>query len=193
MSKRIFKAIWLVALLVFVAMLIFIMGLMYEYTSNMLMTQLKAETDLAAHGVEHEGIGYINDLQQRDYRITWIAADGRVLYDSESDTAGMENHLEREEVREALTDAVSAVVDAIRSTLETMPPELSADIIDNGIMLTGGGALLRGLDTLISRETGMPVHVAENPLDCVVLGTAKRLEADSGFDNYVFRRGKRFR
>lgn len=81
-----------------------------------------------------------------------------------------------EEVREALTDAVSAVVDAIRSTLETTPPELSADIIDNGIMLTGGGALLRGLDTLISRETGMPVHVAENPLDCVVNGTGKCLD-----------------
>ena len=102
MSKRIFRAIWLVALVVFVAMLIFIMGLMYEYTSNMLMTQLKAETDLAAHGVEHEGIGYINDLKQRDYRITWIAADGRVLYDSESDTAEMENHLEREEVSDAI-------------------------------------------------------------------------------------------
>ena len=81
-----------------------------------------------------------------------------------------------EEVREALADPVSAIVDAIRSTLETTPPELSADIIDNGIMLTGGGALLRGLDTLVSRETGMPVHVAENPLDCVVNGTGACLD-----------------
>lgn len=81
-----------------------------------------------------------------------------------------------EEVREALTDPVTTIVDAIRSTLETTPPELSADIIDNGIMLTGGGAMLRGLDTLISRETGMPVHVAENPLDCVVNGTGKCLD-----------------
>lgn len=102
MSKRIFRAIWMVALLVFVAMLILIMGLMYEYTSNILMAQLTAETDLAAHGVEHEGIGYINDLEQRDYRITWIDPDGKVLYDSQSDTAEMENHLEREEVRDAI-------------------------------------------------------------------------------------------
>jgi len=59
--------------------------------------------------------------------------------------------------------------------------------------MTGGGALLRGFAELIAEETGMPVTVAPNPLDCVVIGTAKRLEADSGFENYVFRRGKRFR
>ena len=81
-----------------------------------------------------------------------------------------------EEVREALADPVNAIVDAVRSTLERTPPELSADIIENGITLTGGGALLRGLDTLISRETGMPVQVAENPLDCVVNGTGKSLD-----------------
>ena len=81
-----------------------------------------------------------------------------------------------EEIREALADPVGAIVDAIRSTLETTPPELSVDIIDNGIMLTGGGALLRGLDVLINRETGMPVHVAENPLDCVAVGTGKCLD-----------------
>ena len=81
-----------------------------------------------------------------------------------------------EEVREALADPVGEIVDAVKSTLERTPPELSADIIDNGIMLTGGGALLRGLDTLINRETGMPVHVAENPLDCVVNGTGKCLD-----------------
>ncbi len=81
-----------------------------------------------------------------------------------------------EEVREALTDPVNAIVDAVRSTLERTPPELSADIIENGITLTGGGALLRGLDTLISRETGMPVQVAEDPLDCVVNGTGKSLD-----------------
>ena len=81
-----------------------------------------------------------------------------------------------DEVREALIDPVSAIIDAIRSTLENTPPELSADIIDNGIMLTGGGALLRSLDVLIARETGMPVHIAENPLDCVVNGTGKCLD-----------------
>ena len=81
-----------------------------------------------------------------------------------------------EEVREALSEPVSSIVDAIKSTLERTPPELSADIIDNGIMLTGGGALLRGLDMLINRETGMLVHVAEDPLDCVVNGTGKCLD-----------------
>ncbi|MBQ5841344.1 MAG: rod shape-determining protein [Clostridia bacterium] len=81
-----------------------------------------------------------------------------------------------EEVREALADPVGSIVDAIKSTLESTPPELSADIIDNGIMLTGGGALLRGLDMLINRETGMPVHVAEDPLDCVVNGTGRCLD-----------------
>lgn len=81
-----------------------------------------------------------------------------------------------QEVREALSDPVNTIVDAIKNTLENTPPELSADIIDHGITLTGGGALLRGLDCLISTETNMPVNVAENPLDCVVDGTGKSLE-----------------
>ena len=76
-----------------------------------------------------------------------------------------------EEIREAMADPVSQIVDAVKSTLEKTPPELAADIIDHGIMLTGGGALLRGLDRLISAETKIPVLVAENPLDCVVDGT----------------------
>ena len=84
------------------------------------------------------------------------------------------------EVREALADSVSQVIDAIRSTLERTPPELSADIIDRGIMLTGGGALLRGLDELINKETGISVNIAERPLDCVVEGTGKLLEDYSG-------------
>lgn len=83
-----------------------------------------------------------------------------------------------EEIREALADPVNQILDAIRATLEKTPPELSADIIDHGIMLTGGGALLRGLDRLIAVETKMPVHVAENPLDCVVDGTGMCLESD---------------
>ena len=98
-----------------------------------------------------------------------------------------------EEVRVAMADTISQIIDTIRLTLEKTPPELAADIIDRGITMTGGGALLRGLAELIAEETGMPVTVAANPLDCVVLGTAKRLEADSGFENYTFRRGKRFR
>lgn len=98
-----------------------------------------------------------------------------------------------EEVRNAMSDTIYQIIDVIRLTLEKTPPELSSDIIDHGITLTGGGALLRGLAELIAEETGMPVTVAANPIDCVVLGTAKRLEANSGFENYVFRRGKHFR
>ncbi len=97
------------------------------------------------------------------------------------------------EVRGAMLDTISQIIDAIRSTLEKTPPELSADIIDSGITLTGGTALLRGLAELIAEETGMPVSIAANPLDCVVLGAAKRLEGDTRFENYTFRRGKRFR
>ncbi len=97
------------------------------------------------------------------------------------------------EVRSAMLDTVYQIIDAIRSTLEKTPPELSADIIDSGITLTGGTALLRGLAELIAEETGMPVSIAANPLDCVVVGAEKRLEGDEGFANYTFRRGKRFR
>ncbi len=96
------------------------------------------------------------------------------------------------EVWEALSEPLSQIVAAIKSTLEKTPPELAADIIDRGITLTGGGALLKGLDELISRETGMPVTVAENPLDCVVIGTLKKVESATSFDTYTFRRGKRY-
>ncbi len=84
-----------------------------------------------------------------------------------------------EEIREALADPVSQIVDAVKSTLEKTPPELAADIIDHGIMLTGGGALLRGLDKLISAETKIPVIIATNPLDCVADGTGICLENDN--------------
>lgn len=92
------------------------------------------------------------------------------------------------EVREALADPLQKIVEAIRQTLENTPPELAADIIDRGITLTGGGALLRGIDRLIQEETSIPVHIADNPLDCVVEGTRKRLEANLPFDTYEKRR-----
>ncbi len=89
-----------------------------------------------------------------------------------------------EQVRQALAEPVDQILDAIRYTLDRTPPELAADIIERGITLTGGGALLRGLDKLIAAETGMPVKVAENPLDCVVNGTGICLEKDLlGFSN----------
>ncbi len=92
------------------------------------------------------------------------------------------------EVREALDDSLHMIIDAIKSTLENTPPELAGDIIGHGIMLTGGGALLRGMDQLIAQQTGMTVHVAENPLDCVVDGTGKRLEIVLPKDYYRFGR-----
>ncbi len=81
-----------------------------------------------------------------------------------------------EEIRSALGEPLSNVIEAIKTTLEKTPPELAADIIDQGIMLAGGGALLKGLDLLINRETGMPVKIAERPLDCVADGTGAVLE-----------------
>ncbi|GAA4705110.1 rod shape-determining protein [Brevibacillus fulvus] len=81
-----------------------------------------------------------------------------------------------EEIADALSETVASIVEAVKITLEKSPPELAADIMDRGIVLTGGGALLRNLDRLLSKETGMPVHVAENALDCVAIGTGRALE-----------------
>lgn len=81
-----------------------------------------------------------------------------------------------EDVREALQESLEKIVEAIKETLERTPPELAADIIDRGITLTGGGALLRGIDRLINSETGIEVHIAENPLDCVANGTGAVLD-----------------
>lgn len=80
------------------------------------------------------------------------------------------------EVFEALTEPISVIIDAVRSALENAPPELSSDLVDSGIMMSGGGSLLKNLGILISKETGLPVKVAENPLLCVVLGAGKVLD-----------------
>ncbi|MCT4594945.1 MAG: rod shape-determining protein [Anaeromicrobium sp.] len=80
------------------------------------------------------------------------------------------------EILEALHEPINSIVEAIKYTLEKTPPELAADIMEQGIVLTGGGALLDGLNTLVGKETGMPVHIAEDPLDCVALGTGKTVE-----------------
>jgi len=80
-----------------------------------------------------------------------------------------------QEVREALLEPISAIVDSVRVALESCPPELSADLVDRGLVLAGGGALLRGLDKLLSEQTGLPVHVADDPLSAVAEGTGKCL------------------
>jgi len=81
-----------------------------------------------------------------------------------------------DEMREALNEPVNAIVEAVRISLERTPPELAADIVDKGIVLAGGGALLRNLDVLLREETGLPVVIAEDPLSCVVLGSGKVLD-----------------
>ena len=80
------------------------------------------------------------------------------------------------EIREAMLEPVNAIIDTIKIALERTPPELAADIVDKGIVLAGGGALLRGLDALIREETGLPITIAEDPLTCVVIGTGKVLD-----------------
>jgi len=80
------------------------------------------------------------------------------------------------EIRKALEEPVNAIVNAVKGTLDKTPPELSSDLMDRGIVLTGGGALLKGLDERLRRETGMPIHIAERPLDAVVEGSGKCIE-----------------
>lgn len=81
-----------------------------------------------------------------------------------------------EQINDALMDPLSEIVDAVRTALEKTPPELASDIVDNGIVLTGGGALLQNLDVLLRERTGLPVSIAENPLTCVVMGSGKALD-----------------
>jgi rod shape-determining protein MreB len=87
------------------------------------------------------------------------------------------------EVRDALKDPITQIIDEIKSTLGQTPPELAADIVERGIVMTGGGSLLKGFPKLISKETGVPVILAERPLDCVALGAGKYFENTKGFDN----------
>lgn len=95
------------------------------------------------------------------------------------------------EIREALNENISQIVEAVKQTLERTPPELSADILDRGVMLTGGGALLKGLDERIRMETNLPVHVAEDPLTAVVRGTGKIIDSFNKYSK-VFIRNRRY-
>jgi rod shape-determining protein MreB len=80
-------------------------------------------------------------------------------------------HITSQEIREALSDTIAAIVDAVRTTLERCPPELSADLVDRGFVMAGGGSLIRGIDRLLSEKTGLPVTVADDPLSAVANGT----------------------
>lgn len=104
MTKRIFKAICAAALGVFLVTMLLIMGVLYNYFSSVQQKQLKAQTALAVQGVEQQGMAYFDGLSAENLRITWIAANGDVLYDSATDSEAMENHLQREEIRQALSE-----------------------------------------------------------------------------------------
>ena len=104
MTKQIFRSICIAVFSVFAVSAVLFMGALYRYFSHIQFEQLEMQTDLAAQGVMHEGTGYFEGLEIRDYRITWIDGEGAVLYDSKWDSAGMENHMEREEIRQALLE-----------------------------------------------------------------------------------------
>ncbi|MCL2420885.1 MAG: rod shape-determining protein [Defluviitaleaceae bacterium] len=118
--------------------------------------ELKKSIGYAYLGASHE----VRDIRGRDH----VTGLPRTLT------------LTADEVATAISEPVAAIIDAIKFTLEKTPPELSADIIENGIVLTGGGALLKGLDDLITRETGIPVIIATEPLNCVANGTGLALQ-----------------
>lgn len=106
MTKRIFRSICFVAIGVLIASIALFMGVLYDYFSGVQRDQLRMQTELAAHGVENEGMEYFDGLDPQNYRITWIDTDGTVIYDSRSDTEDMENHMEREEIKEAFSNGV---------------------------------------------------------------------------------------
>lgn len=104
MRSKIFRAIWIAAIAVFLASLVFILGISYNYFSGLQMNQLKNQLELASQGVSLSGKDYFEHLNTDNYRITWIASNGDVLFDNAANTAVMENHLEREEVQEAMAE-----------------------------------------------------------------------------------------
>jgi rod shape-determining protein MreB len=91
-----------------------------------------------------------------------------------------------EEIREAIDEPVSTITDAVKVTLDKTPPELAADIMETGIVLAGGGALLHGLDARLQHETGMPIVIAQNPLDCVAIGSGQSLEEFEALKGVLF-------
>ena len=93
--------------------------------------------------------------------------------------------LKEEDTAEALKPVLTQIMGGIKDALENTPPELSADLVDMGLVLTGGGALLKNIDKLISKETGLPVQIAEDPISCVVLGTGRALDEGQTFSTLL--------
>ncbi len=133
MRQKIFKSICVAALSVFLVSLIFIMGICYHYFSNLQKEQLKNETELAAQGVALSGEKYFDGIKTDDYRITWIDANGNVLYDNEVNTEKMENHLEREEVQEAIEEGYGEA-DRYSSTLAVKQMYAAKRLSDGSVL-----------------------------------------------------------
>ena len=133
MTKRIFRSIFAVAAVVLLASFVLITGVLYEYFSNKQMDQLNMQTHLAAQGVESAGADYFNDMDIDGCRITWIAADGTVLFDSQAQQSGMENHADREEVQQALKTGHG---ESMRYSTTLMERQLySADLLPDGTVV----------------------------------------------------------
>ena len=148
MTKRVFRAICLVAAVVLLAAFVLIMGVLYEYFSNNQMNQLTAQAQLAAQGVEKSGADYFSGLDSTGYRITWIAADGAVLYDSDAEAESMENHHEREEVREALETGSGK---SVRYSTTLMERQLyAAERLSDGTVIRLSGAQYTVLTLILS-------------------------------------------
>jgi rod shape-determining protein MreB len=96
-----------------------------------------------------------------------------------------EVNITEEDTAEALNDILKQMVNGIKDALESTPPELSADLVDMGLVLTGGGALLKNIDKRFSKETGLPVHIADDPLSCVAVGTGKALDQEQTFSTML--------
>ena len=96
-----------------------------------------------------------------------------------------EVNITEEDTAEALNDILREMVEGIKNALESTPPELSADLVDMGLTLTGGGALLKNIDKRFSKETGLPVHIADDPLSCVAIGTGRALDQEQTFSTML--------
>ena len=133
---------------------------------NSIVSYIKREFNLA-----------IGDRTAEEIKIT-IGSAYNLEQEEKMEIRGLPKTIEitSVDIRDSLTEPISSIIESIKQTLEATPPELASDIMECGITLTGGGALLRGLDSLITAKTGMPVHVAEEPLGCVALGTGMVLE-----------------
>lgn len=136
-------------------------------------TYIKREYSLLIGERTAENVKITIGSADKDTPVTTMDIRGRDLISGLPKTLNISSL----EIYEALKEPVFNILEAIKSTLEKTPPELASDVMEFGIMLTGGGALLEGLDRLVRSETGMPVHVAENPLDCVVIGTGQALDS----------------